>query len=432
MPAVIVVGAQWGDEGKGKVVDYLSSSADCVVRFQGGNNAGHTIVTGNKKVIFHLLPSGVLHRNTLNLIGNGVVIDPESLQKEIRKVNSLGFPVSPKNLRISYNCHLITPYHRYIDLFREELRGEKKIGTTGKGIGPAYEDKVGRIGIRMMDLLNPRTLQEKMELVMEARHIPKKGDPSRNLPSLKEITETLEQFGKWVQKYLADVGEILWEMWQKNARILFEGAQGTYLDVDHGTYPYVTSSNTVSSQAFLGSGVGILPGTIVVGVSKGYTTRVGSGPFPTEVSGEILKHFREKGEEYGSTTGRPRRCGWLDLPLLRGAHRLNHFSSLIVTKLDILSGLKEIKVATSYSLRGRTTLLSPPIRSDLWEEVEPQYQTFPSWERIRRKKTIRSLPSAVREYLAFIEEQVGVRIPLVSIGKEREEMIGDWNPFRER
>lgn len=429
MPNVVVVGAQWGDEGKGKIVDLLAHRAEAVVRFQGGNNAGHTVVVGGRKLILHLIPSGILNPGTINLIGNGVVVDPSVLVEEMESLVQAGVSVTPERLKISFKSHVITPYHRYLDRKREELRGKKKLGTTGRGIGPAYEDKVARMGIRMEDLLHPQRIAEKVRLAFRLHGLPVRGDAKRGLPPLKEVQEILVHYGETLRPYLADITEILWQFTCENRRVLFEGAQGTFLDLDHGTYPFVTSSNTVAAQASIGSGIGLRQLHCIIGVIKAYTTRVGSGPFPTELANEFGQILLEKGEEYGSTTGRSRRCGWLDLVLLRGACRLNGFTHLVLTKLDVLSHLNTILVATHYRL-GDEILSYPPSDPELMEKITPVYKEFTGWSKsLAGIRDFFQLPPAAQEYIHFLKEELNLPISLISVGPDRDENIGEFDPF---
>jgi len=429
MPNVVVVGAQWGDEGKGKIVDLLAHRAEAVVRFQGGNNAGHTVVVNQQRLVLHLIPSGILNPGTINLIGNGVVVDPSVLVEEMKNLEEAGIEVNPERLKISPKAHVITPYHRYLDRVREERRGSKKLGTTGRGIGPAYEDKVGRRGIRMEDLLCPDRIQEKVLQAYRLHRLPIRGDSSRELPPARDVALSLKHYGELLQPYLSDTTEILWKFTRENRRVLFEGAQGTFLDLDHGTYPFVTSSNTLAAQASIGSGIGLRQLHCIVGVTKAYTTRVGSGPFPTELDNEIGRFLLEKGEEYGSTTGRPRRCGWLDLVLLREACRLNGFTHLILTKLDVLSHFPYLCVAVAYRWKDKT-LSYPPSDPDLWQEVEPVYKEFRGWEeRISHIRQFSDLPPRAKEYVRFLESELGIPVSLISVGPERDENIGNFDPF---
>ncbi len=426
---VVVLGAQWGDEGKGKIVDLLTEHADMVVRFQGGNNAGHTLIVKGEKTILHLLPSGILHRGKTCLIGNGVVVDPEVLVSEIQKIKDRGFLKNDKQLLISDRAHVIMPYHRTIDQLREAAKGDGKIGTTGRGIGPAYEDKVARRGIRMGDLVNPDLFKKILEDVLPQHNAYITKVLGGVAFSFEQIYSRYSELAKLLQKHVCDASLLLDEALSKNKKILFEGAQGTSLDVDHGTYPFVTSSNTVGAAACIGSGVG--PGSIhhVWGVTKAYTTRVGSGPFPTELEDEVGDLLRSKGGEFGSTTGRPRRCGWLDLVILRHASRVNGLTSLAITKLDVLTGMKKIRICTAYKLRGKKIDYIPSKVEDL-SAVQPVYQEFPGWEEdLTSIKNFSKLPKNAKRYLQAIEKYLGLPLVLVSVGPSREQNALLKKPF---
>ena len=429
MSTVVVVGAQWGDEGKGKIVDMFASRADYVVRFQGGNNAGHTLVVDGKKFVVHLIPSGILHPGTVNLIGNGVVVDPGILLEEMAELRAGGIAVTPTNFIVSGRAHVIAPYHGYADKRREELRGSGKIGTTGRGIGPAYEDKAARIGIRIQDLRHPGRVKEKIDRVATFRGYPKEGDPAGGLPSLRDIVDMLVEHGVKLAPHIGDVSQTIYMAATQGKSVLFEGAQGTFLDLDHGTFPFVTSSNTVASNAATGTGVGPRCLERIVGIFKAYTTRVGSGPFPTELHGAEGDALRAKGGEFGATTGRPRRCGWLDLPLLRTATRFNGFTSLCMTKLDVLSGLDTIQVAEAYRL-GDKVLRELPDDPDEIARLEPVYRSFPGWtQEIQGARTLDELPKNARDYIKAIAADLGVPIDLVSVGPGRHENALTWQPF---
>ncbi len=430
MPSVVVVGAQWGDEGKGKVVDLLTEHADLVVRFQGGNNAGHTIVIKGEKTVLHLIPSGVLTPGVACVIGNGVVIDPEVCLQEISRLQAKGVLKGKNRLLISETAHVIFPYHKRIDLLREERKGAGKIGTTGRGIGPTYEDKMARMGIRMGELIDPELLKKRIEAVLPEKnnYIEKilGGTPF----TLDEIYGPYCDFGQRLKTYVTNATLVLREAVLKRKKILFEGAQGTSLDVDHGTYPFVTSSNTVAGNACSGSGIGPTAIDSVIGVSKAYTTRVGGGPFPTELDDEIGAHLRKEGAEFGATTGRPRRCGWLDLVVLRHAVRVNGLTGLVLTKLDILSGLSQIKVCTAYRRRG-SLVREFPASIEVLEGCEPVYETLRGWkEPLSGIKKRGRLPLAAQRYLKKIEKSLGIPIAIVSVGASRDEHIFIQNPFR--
>ena len=435
MPNVVVVGAQWGDEGKGKVVDLLTEHAQVVVRFQGGNNAGHTLVVGGVKTVLHLIPSGILHQGKTCVIGNGTVIDPAVLLKEIDALRARGFLSDPAQLMISDHAHVIFPWHKHLDILREKRRGATAIGTTGRGIGPAYEDKVARNGIRVRDLLNETRLRRRVkerlaavgdELGMLAR-LAKAEEP---LLSEDEIVKEYLAHGNRLREFVGDGSLFLAEKVRKGARILFEGAQGTLLDVDHGTYPYVTSSNTVAGQAAVGSGLGPTVLDRVMGISKAYTTRVGGGPFPTELDDALGERLRKIGDEFGATTGRPRRCGWLDVVVLRYAARVNGLWGLALTKLDVLSGLESLKICTGYLLDGVEVTELPGDLEDL-ERVKPIYEELPGWvDRLSTARTLEDLPEAALKYVRRVEELCGVPVVCVSVGAERGETILLQNPFR--
>lgn len=421
MPTLIVVGTQWGDEGKGKIVDVLTENAHYVVRFQGGNNAGHTLVINNKKYILHLIPSGIFHPHTICLIGNGVVVDPEVLIQEIEKLKN-EIDLSPAKLKISYLAHAIMPYHRALDIARESKAKGNRIGTTGRGIGPCYEDKVGRRGFRLVDLTKPEFFKEKLKNVLEEKNFLLRYLGAEPL-DFQSIYEKYLEYGEYLKPYLSDISEILWKAYNEGKNILFEGAQGTFLDIDFGTYPYVTSSNTVAGNACTGAGFGPSKISEVLGIVKAYTTRVGEGPFPTEQNNDIGLYLREKGGEYGSTTGRPRRCGWLDLVMVKRAIRLNGITSLAITKLDVLSGLDKIKLCIGYRIGPRTLETFPESLEDL-KSVEPIYEELPGWkEDLSKISTYEELPKETKVYLKVIEEYLEVPIVLISTGPDRRNCI---------
>ncbi len=419
----IILGTQWGDEGKGKIVDYFSAKMDVVARFQGGNNAGHTLVINGKKSILHLIPSGIFHKNKVCIIGNGVVLDPEILMEEIdqlKKVKAIG---SAKQLRISERAHVIMPYHKMIDKLREESKGKNKIGTTGRGIGPCYEDKVSRQGIRVHDLINPRQLEKKLKAILPYKNnYLKKLYQAKGL-GLQTLLKKYNALGKKLKPFVEDTTELIWDLMQKKKSILFEGAQGTSLDIDHGTYPYVTSSNTVSGYAACGTGVGVKQIHDIIGIAKAYTTRVGDGPFPTELKDKTGEYLRDKGHEFGSTTGRTRRCGWLDLVVIRHSQLVNGLTSLILTKLDVLSGLKQIKVCVGYRL-GSKKLQALPACADALEKLKPVYKSFPGWEEdITQIKQFKKLPKNCQSFIKQIEKALNLPIISVSVGPDREQQI---------
>lgn len=422
MPNIVVVGAQWGDEGKGKIVDFLTEKADVVARYQGGHNAGHTVVINNEKFILHLIPSGILHSGKICLIGNGVVVDPAALIEEMNGLKKRGIDID-RNLFLSKNAHLIMPYHMAIDEESERSKGTKKIGTTGRGIGPTYVDKMARIGIRVVDLLYPRVFREKL---------------TANLSNINNLLECLYRASKFevediyseymgyaerLSGYIADTDIIINKMIGENKNILFEGAQGTMLDIDHGTYPYVTSSNAIAGGACTGLGVGPTKITGVLGVAKAYTTRVGGGPFPTEIGGPLGDKLREKGGEFGATTGRPRRCGWLDMVVLRHSARINGLTGLAITKLDILDGLEKIKICTGYRHKGKIHDEFPKEVAVL-EECEPLYEEVDGWkESTIGIREFNGLPKAAQSYIRMIEKIIGVEVQMISTGQKRGEII---------
>jgi adenylosuccinate synthase len=422
MSNVIVVGSQWGDEGKGKIVDFLAKKADVIARYQGGHNAGHTVVINNDKFILHLIPSGILYKSKICLIGNGVVVDPDALIEEIKGLQKRGIEVG-KNLFLSKNAHLIMPYHIAIEKEKEQIRGTKKIGTTGRGIGPAYVDKMARVGIRVSDLLLPKVFKEKL-----AENLRDINFLLENLYKVKpfdinDIYKKYMGYAKKLSDYIADTDIIINSMIAKNKNILFEGAQGTLLDIDHGTYPYVTSSHPSAGGACIGLGVSPTKISKVIGVIKAYTTRVGGGPFPTEIIDSLGIKIREKGGEYGATTGRPRRCGWLDMVVLRHSVRINGFTGLAITKLDILDGIEKIKICTSYKYKGKIYKEFPKDIS-IFEECEPVYEEIPGWTKSTAGiKDFYKLPEAAKSYIKKIEEILEVKVNLISTGQRRDELI---------
>ncbi|MCS7150749.1 MAG: adenylosuccinate synthase [Caldimicrobium sp.] len=422
MPTLVIVGTQWGDEGKGKIVDVLTEKAHYVVRFQGGNNAGHTLVINQKKYILHLIPSGIFHANTICVIGNGVVVDPEVLIGEIEKLKDQGIDVSPQKLKISERAHTIMPYHRALDQAREAIANRDKIGTTGRGIGPCYEDKVGRRGFRLIDLTKPDFFKEKLKKVLEEKNFLLQNLGAEPL-SFEGIYERYIQYGQYLKPYLCDTSQLLWEAYHNKASILFEGAQGTFLDIDFGTYPYVTSSNTIAGNACSGSGFGPSQIEEVLGIVKAYTTRVGEGPFPTEQKNALGELLREKGGEFGSTTGRPRRCGWLDLVMVKTAIQLNGITGLAITKLDVLSGLERLKLCTAYKLGDRILSYVPSTLDEL-ASVEPIYEELPGWEEdLTKIKHYEELPQQTKNYLKKIEDYLKVPIHIISTGPDRENCL---------
>jgi len=425
---VVIVGTQWGDEGKGKIVDLLAEFADVVVRFQGGNNAGHTMVVGYEQFICHLIPSGILQQK-LCVIGNGVVVDPAVLIKEIDNLSNRGVDVGSNKLKISERAHVIMPYHQQIDLARENFKGDKKIGTTGRGIGPAYEDKSTRRGIRFVDLLDPEGFREKVNTILDEKNFYLKNYLSAETLDGSHIIKKYEAFAERLAPYVANISIIIDSGIKKGQQILFEGAQGTHLDIDHGTYPFVTSSNTLAGNACCGAGIGPSAITDVIGIAKAYTTRVGKGPFPAELFDEIGDQIQEKGAEFGATTGRRRRCGWLDTVILRNAVRLNGLTGLTVTKLDVLGGLESLKICTGYEYEGEI-LNDFPASLKVLGECKPVYETLPGWpEDISGTKKMNDFPVNVKSYLKRIEELTETPVHIVSIGAERTQTIVRMNPF---
>jgi adenylosuccinate synthase len=428
MANVAVVGAQWGDEGKGKIVDWLSERADVVVRFQGGHNAGHTLVIDGVTYKLSLLPSGIVRKAKLSVIGNGVVIDPWALAAEIDKLTAQGVVINRDNLRIAENATLILPLHRDLDQIREAAAGDGKIGTTGRGIGPAYEDKVGRRAIRVNDLADPSTVGAKIERLL-SHHNPLRRGLGQPEVSAASIMDELMSIAPRVLEYSDAVWSLLDGMKREGKRILFEGAQGVLLDIDHGTYPFVTSSNTVSGQAATGSGMG--PGSVgfVLGIAKAYTTRVGSGPFPTEQDNEIGEYIGTRGREFGTVTGRKRRCGWFDAVLVRQAIKVSGVTGIALTKLDILDGLKEIKVCVGYMLDGARIDRLPAGQGDQ-TRVEPIYETIPGWEgSTAGARSWAALPAQAVKYVRYLEELIECPITLLSTSPEREDTILMIDPF---
>ena len=429
MANVIVVGTQWGDEGKGKVVDLLSESADYIVRFQGGNNAGHTLVVEDKKFILHLIPSGILHSDKTCCIGNGVVVDPGVLLGEIENLSSHKVHVSPDNLVISGQAHVIMTYHQAVDNAREHRKGKSKIGTTGRGIGPCYEDKASRAGIRFHELINPKMFTEKLKANLEEKNFYLEKFLGAKPLDYNQIADQYLAYGEQLRPYAGNVSELLDRARRRGKNILFEGAQGTHLDIDHGTYPFVTSSNVVAGGACSGAGMGPTRIDNVIGICKAYTTRVGGGPFPTELEDEVGKHLQEVGVEFGSTTGRPRRCGWLDMVVLKNAARLNGLTSLTITKLDVLSGLEQIRIATSY-VHGTSSMENFPNECFTLESCKPSYLDFEGWsEDITTARTFSDLPAKTQSYLRAIEELAEIPLSIVSVGPGREQTIMLKDPF---
>jgi len=429
MTALVAVGAQWGDEGKGKIVDWLALSADLVVRFHGGNNAGHTLIADGQKTVLHLVPSGVLQPGTVNLIGPGVVVDPRVLLQELDQIQASGVLRDPSRVRVSGRAHVILDWHIALDKARDEARREGAIGTTGRGIGPAYEDKVARRGVRVADLLDAEALRTAIDRLASDKNFELTelhGWPPIDAEAL--YTELLE-LGRRLEPFVDHTGRILDRALREGKRVLFEGAQGTFLDIDHGTYPYVTSSNCVAGAVCTGAGVGPTRIDFVLGITKAYTTRVGGGPFPTEDDGEGGRWLGEKGHEFGATTGRKRRCGWLDLVVLREAAIVNGFTSIAMNKLDILSGLSEIPVATAWKIDGKLTT-DFPMTLDEVARAEPVYEALPGWqEDVTGVRRYEALPDNARRYVERIERLVGVPIDVISVGPDRDETIARRRVF---
>ncbi len=422
MPGIVIVGAQWGDEGKGKVTDLLAQRADAVVRFQGGNNAGHTIVRNGQTWKLHLIPSGILHKGKLCVIGNGVVIDPKVLTDELEELRRRRVDIS--SLRISANAHLIMPYHLLLDHAGEAKLGKLQIGTTRRGIGPCYADKAARLGIRMQDLLDEKILKKKIVAALEPKRLSLRSFAKDPMLDLQAMTEEYLNYGHRLGRYITDTTRLVHECLDSGQTVLFEGAQGTLLDIDHGTYPFVTSSNPVSGSACIGAGVGPKDIDEIWGVAKAYVTRVGAGPFPTELDGEVAEEIRERGGEYGTTTGRSRRVGWLDLVALRYAARLNTLTALAVTKLDVLSGFDRLQVCTRYRGAEGAEFDHFPYHQTVLHHATGEYVELRGWsEDLRECRSESDLPEAAREYLRFLAETVGVPVSMVGVGPGREDII---------
>ena len=425
----MIVGAQWGDEGKGKIVDLLTSRAEVVIRFQGGANAGHTLKVGGQQIIVHLIPSGILYTDTLNIIGNGMVLDPEVLLEEKTLLRSKKYFMKDKQLLISDRAHVIMPYHKIIDQGREEILGKAKIGTTGRGIGPCYEDKAARIGIRVGDLLRPETLSKRVYAALDEKNflIENRFHKARLNPD--EVVEQYIAYGKKLSLHIADTAPVIQQKISAGNRVLFEGAQGTLLDIDHGTYPFVTSSNVVAGNVCSGAGVG--PSSIkkIWGVLKAYSTRVGSGGFPTELHDELGEELRRVGGEYGATTGRPRRCGWLDLIIVNHSIGLNGLGGIALTKLDVLTGISPIKICTGYKLAGKTIRTVPSDVNDL-EKITPIYREMKGWDKpIGECRTFEDLPKNAKDYVETVQHLTGIPVTLISVGPSREQSILREPPF---
>ena len=415
----VVVGLQWGDEGKGKIIDYLSKDADIIVRFHGGNNAGHTVVIGGKKFVFHIIPSGILRKGKICVIGNGVVVDPKVLIEEIKYLKKSGIDVSCANLKVSLLSHVIMPYHHMMDSFRESKRIQK-IGTTKRGIGPCYVDKLSRCGIRMIDLIDPKKFAFRLEDNLKEKNALFKEMYGRPYFSFNKIIKEYSAYAKVLKPYCCDTVDFLYE--KRKKRFLFEGAQGTFLDIDFGTYPFVTSSSTVAPNAFLGSGAPFIKVNRVIGVTKAYTTRVGEGPFPTEFEkgGALDNHIRQTGKEFGATTQRARRCGWLDLVILKRALKVNNVTEIALTKLDILDSLKEIKFCVDYKGSFKKLAAFP---YDL-DEVKPVYKKIKGWNvSTKEARKYKDLPKLAKNYIAIIEKILGVKAKFISVGEKRDAVV---------
>ncbi len=429
MSTLVILGTQWGDEGKGKIVDLLTGRAEVVVRFQGGNNAGHTLKVAGEQVIVHLIPSGILYPDTLNIIGNGVVIDPSVLLEEKASLRSRGHFLNDAQLLISDRAHVIMPYHKIIDIGREEVLAGRKIGTTGRGIGPAYEDKAARMGIRVCDLLKPDELRNKIRLSLEEKNVLINQRFNKKPLDPDEITEEYAEYGRQLEPHITDTSEVLFQKISSGSRILFEGAQGTLLDIDHGTYPFVTSSNVVSGNVSCGAGVS--PSSIrgIWGVVKAYTTRVGEGGFPTELKDNLGDEIRARGAEYGATTGRPRRCGWLDMVIVNHSARLNGLTGIALTKMDVLTGISPLLICTGYEIRGQITDRVPAYIEDFARAV-PKYREVKGWEEpLDQCRSFDDLPKNARDYVETIEHLSGIPVTLISVGPARDQSILRRSPF---
>ncbi|MEI7640247.1 MAG: adenylosuccinate synthase [bacterium] len=424
MSADVIIGAQWGDEGKGKIVDLFSEKYDVIVRYQGGANAGHTVIVGDKKYVMHLLPSGVLHSEKMNIIGNSVVIDLGSLVEEINGLKERGIKITPKNLKISENAHIVLPYHKAIDKAREgKKEGAKKIGTTGRGIGPAYTDKYTRTGIRVRDIFNAQVLAEKVKENLEEKNFLLEKFYGAPALKIQDVITEVEKFGAIIKPYVSDTAGDINKALKAGKKVLFEGAQGALLDIDFGTYPFVTSSNPTIGGVMTGTGISHKNIKKVWGITKAYQTRVGNGPMPTEMPEMEGKKTREAGGEYGATTGRPRRCGWLDLVALKYVCELNGLTDIILTKIDVLSIFKELKVCTSYTYKGKKIDTFVADGEELYK-CKPVYETLKGWEKdLTKIRNYKNLPIAAKNYITFIEKYSGVKVSIVSVGPEREQIL---------
>ncbi len=426
MSADVILGAQWGDEGKGKIVDLFAEKYDVIVRYQGGANAGHTVIVGKEKYVMHLLPSGVLHKGKMNIIGHGVVLDMEELVKEIDGLKKRGISITPKNLLISENTAIVLPYHKMIDKAKEAKKaGDKKIGTTGRGIGPAYTDKYVRTGVRLRDVFNAEVLKAKIEENLEEKNFLLKNFYGDKEISAAEVIAQTEKFAKELKPYMANTVRVINDLLNKGKKVLFEGAQGALLDIDFGTYPYVTSSNPTIGGVMTGAGVSHRHIKKVWGITKAYQTRVGNGPFPTEMEEKTGAKTREAGGEYGATTGRPRRCGWLDLVALKYVAELNGLTDILLTKIDVLSIFDEIKVCTQYIYKGKKTDAFVSDGEELYT-CKPVYVTLKGWKKdITKARKSKDLPKEAKAYIKFIEKYMGVNVSIVSVGPERDQILNN-------
>jgi adenylosuccinate synthase len=430
MTTLVAVGAQWGDEGKGKLVDWLAPHAQLVVRFHGGHNAGHTLVVDGEQTVLHVVPAGILTPGTVNVIGPGVVVDPASLLGELDALKERGVLRDPSRIRLSGRAHVILPWHTALDQAREQAAGERAIGTTGRGIGPAYEDKVTRRGIRVADLLNPKDLRTALDHIATQKNFELVKCYQWDPIDVDALYAQAVEWGRELEPYVDNTSHTLAEALRADANVLFEGAQGTFLDIDHGTYPYVTSSNSVAGAVCAGAGVGPTKIDRVLGITKAYTTRVGGGPFATEETGDFGEQLREAGSEFGATTGRPRRCGWLDVVMLRESAIVNGFSALAINKLDILSGIGDLRIATAYRIDGKVSEGFPMTLAEI-ERAEPVYEALPGWdEEIRHCRRYEELPRNAQAYVERVEVLVDVPVEIISVGPGRNETIARNDPFR--
>lgn len=422
MSSVVLIGAQWGDEGKGKITDFLAEEAELVVRYQGGNNAGHTVVVGEEEFKLHLIPSGILYPEKICIIGNGVVIDPAVLLKELAYLAARG--INTSNLRISPRAHIIMPYHMKLDEVEEDRKGDSKIGTTRRGIGPAYMDKAARVGIRVVDLLDKEEFADKLRQNLEAKNILLEKVYECKGFDFEEVFNQYLAYAEQIRPYVADTSIIIYDAITAGKNVLFEGAQGTLLDLDHGTYPYVTSSHPISGAACIGAGLGPTKITKVVGIAKAYTTRVGEGPFPTELNDDMGQYIRKAGNEFGTTTGRPRRCGWFDSVIARYAARISGLDALAITKLDVLSGIPNLKICTGYQYEDGTIIKDFPASLKVLAKCKPVYEELPGWtEDITQAKSFAELPLNAQNYLKRIQELSGVKFSIIGVGTRRTQTL---------